>query len=58
LKNLNISDKVMNSEDIARLFSRYGHEQNKIKYREFCEEIAKTNLDADNTYAGRLKSLL
>lgn len=48
----------MSSEDILKLFTKYGHEQNKIDYKMFCQEIANTKLDADNTYAGMCIGLM
>jgi hypothetical protein len=52
LKNLNISEKVIDHDDIGKLFKQYAKDYNKINYVDFCQEIGNTYLDDDNAYNG------
>jgi Ca2+-binding EF-hand superfamily protein len=53
LKVMNISERVMDDNDIERLFKTYAKEANKINYKEFVEDIQNTMFEIENIYRGK-----
>ena len=51
IKTMNIGERVIDEEDMARLFKVYSHDSNKMNYQAMCDDILQSHLDTENMYA-------